>query len=283
MASAYPTSVDNETPLVDGTDKIRASTSINLAFLDITSVQTFVGASGATQAKNTDVLTFLKGLNHTITLTWVDADTIQASAGVVLCAKADNSIKVLRQNTSTTNITFSDIDAGARATNTTYYVYANGDASATTVTFKISSSSTTPTGITNLRRIGTFKTNSTGSGEIMEGSIVNDAHYGYNFSKQLVKAWLNMTGTGTIAINDSFNVSSLTDNGTGDYTITLINAMANANYSVVATPKQTGSGVATTAHIDDATALSTTAARVVTQDGGSAADAPLLFVQIIGD
>ena len=44
------------------------------------------------------------------------------------------------------------------------------------------------------------------------------------------KAWLNMNGTGTIAIRDSFNVSSITDNGTGDYTMTFAAAQPNANY-----------------------------------------------------
>ena len=46
------------------------------------------------------------------------------------------------------------------------------------------------------------------------------------------KAWINFDGDGTIAIRDSFNVSSITDNGTGDYTITFSNAMANTNYCV---------------------------------------------------
>lgn len=49
------------------------------------------------------------------------------------------------------------------------------------------------------------------------------------------KAWVNFNGTGTVAIRDSYNVSSITDNGVGDYTINLTNAMANANYSVVGT------------------------------------------------
>ena len=49
---------------------------------------------------------------------------------------------------------------------------------------------------------------------------------------QLAKAWINFDGDGTIAIRDSFNVSSITDNGTGDYTITFSNAMANTNYCV---------------------------------------------------
>jgi hypothetical protein len=49
------------------------------------------------------------------------------------------------------------------------------------------------------------------------------------------KAWVNFNGTGTVAIRDSFNVSSITDNGTGDYTINFTTAMPNANYSVVVT------------------------------------------------
>lgn len=46
------------------------------------------------------------------------------------------------------------------------------------------------------------------------------------------KAWLNFNGTGTVAVRDSFNVSSLTDNGTGTYTVNFTNAMANSNYAV---------------------------------------------------
>jgi hypothetical protein len=45
------------------------------------------------------------------------------------------------------------------------------------------------------------------------------------------KAWINFDGTGTVSISDSFNVSSVTDNGTGDYTVSFTNAMANANYA----------------------------------------------------
>jgi hypothetical protein len=47
----------------------------------------------------------------------------------------------------------------------------------------------------------------------------------------LCRAWVNFNGTGTVAIRASFNVSSITDNGTGDYTINFTNAMPDANYS----------------------------------------------------
>ena len=48
------------------------------------------------------------------------------------------------------------------------------------------------------------------------------------------KAWVNFNGTGTVAINNSFNVSSITDNGTGDYTVNFTNVMPNANYAAAA-------------------------------------------------
>ena len=52
---------------------------------------------------------------------------------------------------------------------------------------------------------------------------------------QLAKVWVNFNGTGTVAIRDSFNVSSITDVGTGQYGVNIQNAMANANYAVTTT------------------------------------------------
>ena len=50
------------------------------------------------------------------------------------------------------------------------------------------------------------------------------------------RAWVNFNGTGTVAIRESGNVSSITDNGTGDYTVNFATAMVDANYC------STGSG-----------------------------------------
>ena len=47
------------------------------------------------------------------------------------------------------------------------------------------------------------------------------------------KAWVNFNGTGTVAIRAAFNVSSITDNGTGDYTVNFTTAMVDANYGYV--------------------------------------------------
>ena len=47
---------------------------------------------------------------------------------------------------------------------------------------------------------------------------------------QLCKAWVNFNGTGTVAIRDDFNVTSITDHGTGVYGVNFTNNMADANY-----------------------------------------------------
>jgi len=54
----------------------------------------------------------------------------------------------------------------------------------------------------------------------------------------LCRAWVNFNGTSTVAIRAQFNVSSITDNGTGDYTVNFTTALADANYSVVASHEE---------------------------------------------
>ena len=82
------------------------------------------------------------------------------------------------------------------------------------------------------------------------------------------KAWVNFDGTfGTSpfteandGIRDSFNVTSVTDNGTGDYTVNFDNAMSNSNYSVAGSVSwSTSWGTYLTV---DATTYSTTAVRI---------------------
>jgi hypothetical protein len=85
----------------------------------------------------------------------------------------------------------------------------------------------------------------------------------------IAKAWVNFNGTGTVAIRDSFNVSSITDNGTGDYTVNFTTAMPNANYSVVFGGRRSSgnSGFQTIA-----TAQTTTTSQIRTLDTSSYAD-----------
>jgi hypothetical protein len=59
---------------------------------------------------------------------------------------------------------------------------------------------------------------------------------------QLCRAWVNFDGTDTVAIRASYNVSSITDNGTGDYTVNFATAMVDANYAVAGTAKRNATG-----------------------------------------
>jgi hypothetical protein len=72
-------------------------------------------------------------------------------------------------------------------------------------------------------------------------NAVTYAKIGTTEQGQLCKAWVNFDGTGTVAIRASYNVSSITDNGTGDYTVNFTNALADANYSSIVSVSLGGS------------------------------------------
>jgi len=65
----------------------------------------------------------------------------------------------------------------------------------------------------------------------------------------MCRAWVNFNGTGTVAIRGSGNVSSITDNGTGDYTVNFTTAMPDANYSFSLSVQRTSTGSQTNQNI----------------------------------
>ena len=69
-----------------------------------------------------------------------------------------------------------------------------------------------------------------GDGDVTVAKLSTSATETSNVKQRVCKVWINLNG-GT-AIRDSFNVASITDNGTGDYTVTIDEDLANANYSV---------------------------------------------------
>lgn len=98
------------------------------------------------------------------------------------------------------------------------------------------------------------------------------------------RAWVNFNGTGTVAIRAAGNVSSITDNGTGDYTVNFTTAMPDANYSPSLTANGTG-GTDPTAWIagsSSPTLMTASALRIHTGSSavGSFADANNVHVQI---
>ena len=98
----------------------------------------------------------------------------------------------------------------------------------------------------------------------------------------LCRAWVNFNGTGTVAIRASFNVSSITDNNTGDYTVNFSNALSDANYCVQGfTERNYSTENGTIINQNSQTALTTTAARICSfRVSVGAVDLAQMFVAI---
>ena len=99
----------------------------------------------------------------------------------------------------------------------------------------------------------------------------------------LCRAWVNFNGTGTVAIRGSFNVSSITDNGTGDYTVNYTNSVSDSNCSILATggrnPDGTGGERLTSTYIDRYSASSMRVLNNETYSGGTL-DPPAMSVAV---
>jgi hypothetical protein len=78
-----------------------------------------------------------------------------------------------------------------------------------------------------------FSTTPSGGSATERMRITSD---GRGLSQFTAKSWVSFNGTGTIAINDSHNVSSVSDLNTGQYQVNFSNSMANANYSAIMQP-----------------------------------------------
>ena len=79
--------------------------------------------------------------------------------------------------------------------------------------------------------------------------------------QQACKAWVNFNGTGAVAIRGSYNVSSITDNGTGDYTVNFTTAMPDANYADVITISNISSNIGSMRRSSASVGLPTTTSR----------------------
>jgi hypothetical protein len=78
------------------------------------------------------------------------------------------------------------------------------------------------------------------------------------------KAWVNFNGTGTVAIRASYNVSSITDNGTGDYTVNFTTALVDANYVAAGTVASNASNSSTMPVVKSASQTGTASNKTTT-------------------
>ena len=87
----------------------------------------------------------------------------------------------------------------------------------------------------------------------VDNDLKIDSGFGSTTTVYGVRAWIKFDGEGTVAISGSKNISALTDNGTGDYTVTFSTAMPDTNYAAVGIASSNGGngaiGVNTSGHV----------------------------------
>ena len=98
------------------------------------------------------------------------------------------------------------------------------------------------------------------------GNLSFNSGYGSTAVAYGCRAWVNFNGTGTVAIRASGNVTSITDNGTGDYTVNFTTAMPDANYSINGLCRINANNL-NNISLSSATNPSTSAARFITNQG----------------
>ena len=103
-----------------------------------------------------------------------------------------------------------------------------------------------------------------------------------NTVQGLAKAWINFVGAGT-SINDSLGISSLADDGTGIYTITMSSAMSNANYSITIGIKELGGGNNHAGVVKGDVTVTTTVFAMRTYSSGTPQDVTFVYDTIHGD
>ena len=101
-----------------------------------------------------------------------------------------------------------------------------------------------------------------------------------------IKAWVNFNGTGTVAIRDSLNVASITDNGTGDYTINFSSSLSGPNYVVLITvagvdPNRNGVVAGDGSNVPLLKTTNSVRIRTGVPSNGASTDLPDIYVAII--
>ena len=117
------------------------------------------------QANNTAVDRVISNYKNGCNIYYISAASVGVATGEVVCSNTAGSLRQFRKNTSALTLTWANIDAGAEASSTQYYVYAVADADSANFTALISTNASTPTGATYFKKIGSFYNNSSGNVE----------------------------------------------------------------------------------------------------------------------
>lgn len=234
----------------------------------------------------------------------------QGTAGQVLSTNGSGGISWITNSTtssSTNNINGGTAGVvvyqtgvnttGFTAAGTSGQVLVSNGSSAPTWSTNIAGNSGTATQLQTARTLGIFgdvtgTTSFDGSANAsIAGTIANNAvtaaKLGTNEQKQICKAWVNFNGTTATpsTIRSSYNVSSVTKNATGDYTVNFATAMADANYSVSGIAQGISGQAGASIMIKESTTPSISSFNVVHRYGNNSSnfDNAMIFLQIFGN
>jgi len=145
-------------------------------------------------------------------------------AGTIICDFIRTDANKLSLNVG--NTTFATINASGFFSNTgTQLIAANGAISgASVIASSIPTAAIADASITNAKL----------SLSANDSNIKTALNASGSAGIYACRAWVNFNATGTIAIRASGNISSITDNGTSDYTINITTAMPDINYAITA-------------------------------------------------
>ena len=119
--------------------------------------------------------------------------------------------------------------------------------------------------------------------DMLAANAVTTAKLATDSKQGLAKAWINFDGRFSDGIRDSCNVSSLTDEGTGHYTITLTAAMANTNYAVVSSGHYITTESGNVREVGANTLATGSYKLNVTYNGSDKQDAASIYSAVFGD
>lgn len=243
-----------------------------LAWRNGTGANTLLGTSNAsdidTNTQNNIVFpldSLLANYHQSLGVYYASASALTVGTGSVTVSNSDGSIRLMLYNSGTTSVDFTNIDTGSEASSTTYYVYAiAASASATAATFKISASSTAPSGVTYYKKIATFIND--GSSNINPASITSEP-YGNSVNDSngspMVQAILDY-GTSSSSFTNKTGALKVVFGNTGTL------SGCGGSFSITNLPFSSSSSyMITTAEVGGSGGVNTSS--IVSQSSGSAA------------
>lgn len=194
-------------------------------------------ANGASVRRFSEAGRTPNGLAQGAFVSWDSATTFKVTAGSLYIngRYRSNSSDITVPTTLDTPLSgVSGLDTGSVTGGPKRYcVYGVADQeSVPTYSATFSENCTSPTGVTYARLLGSITTdasNNFSSRDVVTAHAISE--------REIAGGWIKFAGTGTVAIYSSYNVSSITDNGTGDYTVTWDKDFASDDYAVVCTPE----------------------------------------------